>query len=474
MGLRTRLLLAFAVLALVTTTITAGVLYWRARTAILQATQDAAATALTDRMKTLLPLSSLPPRSRQMEDLVEALTERGSAALVLFRGQQVAFGMHPDSVPDTLRTAVQSGRVVWQRVEWGDTPMLLVGTQLRLKAQPGLSVPSGLEVYLARNLSAERRSINELTWWAVAVGGVSLGLAAVLAWLAAAGVLRPVRELRQAARRLGEGDLSARVAVRGSDELAEVGRTFNSTARVLEHQVNELRRMEADARRFVADVSHELRTPLAAMTAVTDVLDEEAGDLPGDAGRAARLVSSETANLTRLVNDLIEVTRFDSGSAALALDDVDVAAIIRACLRSRGWLDQVEADLPEGITARLDPRRLDVIVANLVGNALRHGEPPVTVRLTADEAWVMVDVEDSGPGMDDAVLPHVFDRFFKADTARSRSQGSGLGLAIAWENARLHRKGDRVGTLTAANRPGGGAVFTLALPRYGEGTGEKR
>jgi len=98
----------------------------------------------------------------------------------------------------------------------------------------------------------------------------------------------------------------------------------------------------------------------------------------------------------------------------------------------------------------------------------------VTVRLTADEAWVMVDVEDSGPGMDDAVLPHVFDRFFKADTARSRSQGSGLGLAIAWENARLHRKGDRVGTLTAANRPGGGAVFTLALPRYGEGTGEKR
>src|SRR5690606_27568605 len=303
MGLRTRLLLAFAVLALVTTTITAGVLYWRARTAILQATQDAAATALTDRMKTLLPLSSLPPRSRQMEDLVEALTERGSAALVLFRGQQVAFGMHPDSVPDTLRTAVQSGRVVWQRVEWGDTPMLLVGTQLRLKAQPGLSVPSGLEVYLARNLSAERRSINELTWWAVAVGGVSLGLAAVLAWLAAAGVLRPVRELRQAARRLGEGDLSARVAVRGSDELAEVGRTFNSTARVLEHQVNELRRMEADARRFVADVSHELRTPLAAMTAVTDVLDEEAGRLPGDAGRAARLVSGETANLTQLVND---------------------------------------------------------------------------------------------------------------------------------------------------------------------------
>jgi len=474
MGLRTRLLLAFAVLAVVTTTITAGVLYWRARSAVLQATQDAAATALTDRVKTLLPLSSVPPRRADLEELVEGLSDRGSGAVVLFRGQQASSGMHPQSLPAELRSAVRSGRVVWQRVMWGDTPTLLVGTELRIGTGMGDSVPSGLEVYLARDLLAEQDSIEELTWWAGAVGAGSLGLAAALAWVAARGVLRPVRELRHAARRLGEGDLSARVTVRGADELAEVGRTFNATAQVLEHQVNELRRMEADARRFVADVSHELRTPLAAMTAVTDVLDEEAGDLPGDAGRAARLVSSETANLTRLVNDLIEVTRFDSGSAALALDDVDVAAIIRACLRSRGWLDQVEADLPEGITARLDPRRLDVIVANLVGNALRHGEPPVTVRLTADEAWVMVDVEDSGPGMDDAVLPHVFDRFFKADTARSRSQGSGLGLAIAWENARLHRKGDRVGTLTAANRPGGGAVFTLALPRYGEGTGEKR
>src|SRR5690606_41666050 len=133
-----------------------------------------------------------------------------------------------------------------------------------------------------------------------------------------------------------------RVAVRGSDELAEVGRTFNSTARVLEHQVNELRRMEADARRFVADVSHELRTPLAAMTAVTDVLDEEAGRLPGDAGRAARLVSGEPANPTQLVDDLIEVTRFHSGSGALAPDDGALAAGLRARLRSRGWRDEAD------------------------------------------------------------------------------------------------------------------------------------
>ena len=103
--------------------------------------------------------------------------------------------------------------------------------------------------------------------------------------------------------------------MRGGDELAGVAQIFNQTAERLERQVGELRRMEADARRFVADVSHELRTPLAAMTAVTDVLDEEAEQLPGDAGKAARLVSQETQNLAQLVEDLIEISRFDAGTA---------------------------------------------------------------------------------------------------------------------------------------------------------------
>ncbi|MFD2351061.1 sensor histidine kinase [Nonomuraea ferruginea] len=111
------------------------------------------------------------------------------------------------------------------------------------------------------------------------------------------------------------------------------------------------------------------------------------------------------------------------------------------------------------MTARLDPRRVDVILANLVGNALRHGEPPVSVRLSADPRWVALEVRDHGPGLDEAVLPHVFDRFYKASAARARSEGSGLGLAIARENARLHR-----GDLTVVNAPDGGAVFTLRLP----------
>ncbi|MDT7781890.1 MAG: two-component system, OmpR family, sensor histidine kinase MtrB, partial [Pseudonocardiales bacterium] len=109
------------------------------------------------------------------------------------------------------------------------------------------------------------------------------------------------------------------------------------------------------------------------------------------------------------------------------------------------------------------PRRLDVIVANLVGNALRHGAPPVTVTLYVEGSSLVIMVADSGPGLSAEVLPHVFARFYKADSARGRSEGSGLGLAIAWENARLHG-----GTLVAQNRPGGGALFTLRLPLGGD------
>ncbi|MGW2624597.1 ATP-binding protein [Micromonospora taraxaci] len=464
-GLRVRLLLAFVLLGVTTTAVVASGSYVQARTVILQQAQDAAVMSLTDQLTKVYPIVQLPPDQSELDLLAQRLSDRDTTAVVVYRDlRSQGFGA-TDPVTPELRQEVGRGRIAWQRVVFDGEPKLLIGTQLGLERPDGITRPSGLEVYSMRSLLPEQQSIDQLAARAWLTGGLSLVLAVLLALLAAGSVLRPVRELGRAARSLGEGDLTTRLTVRGVDELADVARTFNETAGTLERQVGELRRMEADARRFVADVSHELRTPLAAMTAVTDVLDEEAEHLPGDAGRAARLVSQETQSLTQLVNDLIEVSRFDSGTARLALDDVDVAAAVTATLRIRGWTDRVRAELPSGVVARLDPRRLDVIVANLVGNAFRHGAEPVSVRLSADEDWVTIEVADRGPGLDPEVLPHVFDRFYKADTARTRSEGSGLGLAISWENARLHRHGERRGSLVAGNGPGGGAVFTLRLPR---------
>ena len=284
-------------------------------------------------------------------------------------------------------------------------------------------------------------------------------------------VVLPVRRLAQAARRMSGGDLSVRVQPQGRDELAQLVSTFNEMASALENKVGELEQMEGRARQFAGDVSHELRTPLTAMTAVAGILHEHP-DLTGDAATAARLVQQEVQHLNRLVEDLIEISRFDAGTAQLVTDETDIANAVSQCLRARGW-SSVRADVPAGLTARLDRRRFDVILANLVGNAVRHGGPPVTVRVRIQTGGqdggrgggqLAVEVRDHGDGLPPASIPRLFDRFYKADTARTRSEGSGLGLAIAMENARLHG-----GLIQAGNHPDGGAVFTVSLPLAARG-----
>jgi two-component system sensor histidine kinase MtrB len=295
--------------------------------------------------------------------------------------------------------------------------------------------------------------------------GLLLATIITLAIAASRRVLLPVQRLARAAQRMSGGDLSVRIQPRGRDELAQLVTSFNGMASALEDKVGELEQMGARARQFAGDVSHELRTPLTAMTAVTDILHEHPG-LTGDAATAARLVTQEVLHLNRLVEDLIEISRFDAGTAQLVTDDTDVATVVGRCLRARSWTN-VSADVPAGLTVRLDRRRFDVILANLVGNALRHGALPVTVTagLQPDGQGgtrLTVDVRDHGDGLPPAAIPHLFDRFYKADTARARSEGSGLGLAIAWENARLHG-----GHIDAGNHSGGGAIFTVSLPVNG-------
>ncbi|MCS7483335.1 ATP-binding protein [Umezawaea endophytica] len=450
-GLRARLVVAFALVGVITALAVSGGMYLKARDVILRQAQDAAVLALTDGVTRY---GLLPPTRERLYRIADELSDRDDTAVAVY-GDVSAGSLPLSVVTPELRESVRGGRTAWQRVSLDGVTQLVSGTSVAFG-------PSLLEVYSLRTLEPAAVSVAELSTRAWVFGGGALVFALLLALLAAWSVLRPVRELGEAARRMGSGDLESRLDVRGSDELAGLAVTFNDAADALGRRVDELRRMEADARRFVADVSHELRTPLSAMTAVADVLEEEAEVLPADAAQAARLVSQETHNLTRLVNDLMEISRFDSGAAALVLDDVDVAQAVRASLRARGWQDVVDTTLPADVVARVDPRRLDVVLANLVGNAVRHGGAPVSVALEVQPGWVVITVTDRGPGLSSGVLPHVFDRFYKADSSRARSAGSGLGLAIARENALLHG-----GTLVAENHPDGGAVFTLRLPDSG-------
>ena len=174
--------------------------------------------------------------------------------------------------------------------------------------------------------------------------------------------------------------------------------------------------------------------------------------MPAESRRPAELLISDVGRLRTLVEELMEISRLDAGAESVHAETVDLAALTRAVLRSRGWEERVALDGGEAVVTS-DPRRLERILANLVGNALEHGADGVEVRVGSD----FVEVSDHGPGISPEHLPHVFDRFYKADPSRS-GRGSGLGLAIAQENARLLG-----GEIEVDSEPGRGSRFTLRL-----------
>ncbi|MEC4019528.1 HAMP domain-containing sensor histidine kinase [Streptomyces sp. H27-D2] len=471
-SLRLRLVIVFALVALTAAVSASGIAYWLNRDAVLTRTQNA---ALDDFRRSLEDdAGSLPPQPRcdelqsvasQMANTTQryevVLIDRGSDGSPCAVSSDTAL-FTLANVPDALRTAVDKKRPVdgsnafpyhlyWQRITVHGDPYLVGGAKM---------IGGGPTGYMLKSLASEREDLNSLAWSLGIATALALIGSALLAQAAASTVLRPVQRLGEAARRLGEGKLDTRLRVSGTDELADLSRTFNRTAESLEQRVEELSARESSSRRFVADMSHELRTPLTALTAVSEVLEDEADSLDPMIKPAVQLVVSETRRLNELVENLMEVTRFDAGTARLVIDEVDVADMVTACVDARAWLDAVELDAERGITSRLDPRRLDVMLANLIGNALKHGGSPVKVSVRTEGAELVIEVSDHGPGIPEDVLPHVFDRFYKASASRPRSEGSGLGLSIALENAHIHGGG-----ITAANSPEGGAVFTLRLPR---------
>lgn len=278
----------------------------------------------------------------------------------------------------------------------------------------------------------------------------ALGVAGAL--VAAKRIQRPVQAVGNAARQLGEGRLDTRVPVRGRDELAELASSFNSMAQQVGDSIAELHAKDQQQRRFVADVTHDLRTPVAAMVAAADGLNH-----PSTRTRSAELLGVQARRLARLVEDLLEISRFDAGVADFQTEPLDLADL---------WADaselvgaEVELRSSGDVTVVGDPRRLHTIARNLLTNAVGHGAPPITVDIDGSRPeQVTVRLADHGPGIPEDLLQLVFDRFVRGDRARSATEGNGLGLAIAQENVRLHR-----GVLVAANAAG--AVFTLTLPR---------
>lgn len=335
-----RLLVAFALVAVVATLTTGGLAFRAARVGLLQQGQDTVITQFRDDVDSLASSLDFPPDRRELQSFASEVAHAQrtvSWRVMATYGDLTATSVPGDTFPELtpeMRESVRTkAATVFQRVSTDHGPALVVGLPVAFApgAPGGAGQPSGVAVFLTVSQVDAQGYVDALVAAVERATVPALVVAVLLALLAARGVLRPVRELRRATRRIAEGHLETRLAVHGSDELADLSHTFNDTAAALEASVAELRRMEGRARRFAADVSHELRTPLAAMAAVTDVLDEDAARLDGDTATAVRLISGETVKLVRLVDDLMEISRFDAGAADLHLDEVDL------CVRESYW-----------------------------------------------------------------------------------------------------------------------------------------
>jgi two-component system sensor histidine kinase MtrB len=243
---------------------------------------------------------------------------------------------------------------------------------------------------------------------------------------------------------------------------------FNDMAASIEAQIHQLENLSLVQQRFVSDVSHELRTPLTTVRMASDVLFESRGTFDPATARAAELLSTQIERFEILLADLLEISRYDAGAAALEVDPTDLVSLVRRVIESTEPLAhsrEIDVRLVPDLDmcmVECDARRIERVIRNLIGNALEHAEgKPVLVRVAADGVAAAVTVRDFGVGLSEEDLLHVFDRFWRADPARARTTGgTGLGLSIALEDARLHG-----GWLEAWGELGSGASFRLTIPR---------
>jgi len=363
-----------------------------------------------------------------------------------------------DGFPKTLRDLVAAGHVGFAWLQVAGQPSLVVGGRAPGTASAGAGV-AGPDFYFVFPAVSIDAALEQLRLGLIAAALIAVALALATAGLIARGILRPVDSGSTAAARIAAGDLSARLPAGGADEFARFAAEFNRMADSLAATVTRLEASESQNRRFVADVSHELRTPLTALVAEASIIEAGLDRLGPDARRAAELLVADVRRLRVLVEDLMELSRFDARAEQAQLEPTDLGEAVRAIVRAR--LPGASVSVPdEPIVAAADVRRLDRILGNLLDNADQHApNAPVEVEVRSDGDAAVVSVADHGPGVSPDAVGHLFERFYKADASR-HGGSSGLGLAIAAEHAALLG-----GELRAANRPGGGLVVTLRLRR---------
>lgn len=376
------------------------------------------------------------------------------------------------SVPIALRAAVTSS----QRQSWTyssivfldgrTTPGLVVGAPL------DVPTVAGYELYYLFPLTQEQQTLDLVRGAVVVTGTLLIGLLVLIAALVTRQVVSPVRAAARTASRLSQGALSERMRVRGQDDLARLAASFNEMATSLQRKIKELESLSSLQQQFVSDVSHELRTPLTTVRMAADVMFEERGSFDPPTARAVELLQTQLDRFEALLVDLLEISRFDAGAIVLESDSFDLTQLVSRIASSSTPLAErcgtsIRVHQPaEPVVVAGDPRRIDRVLRNLVGNAIEHGnDRGIDIRVGFNDQAAAVTVRDFGVGLRPGESSLVFNRFWRADPARARTTGgTGLGLAISLEDVRLHE-----GWLEAWGEPGRGACFRMTLPLAARG-----
>jgi two-component system sensor histidine kinase MtrB len=422
-----------------------------------------------------------PSVTEWMSELVLSLSSGGQGAFDVVtlppvddsgggRGPRASGFVDPNkSVPENLRERVNRGtgavqsysRIIYLS-DKESQPALVIGKQV--------NDPNGeaYELYYLFPLTQEEKSLSLVKGTLATAGLFVVVLLGAIAWLVVRQVVTPVRMAAGIAERLSAGRLQERMKVTGEDDIARLGEAFNKMAQNLQLKIQQLEDLSRMQRRFVSDVSHELRTPLTTVRMAADVIHDARVDFDPVTARSAELLADQLDRFETLLADLLEISRFDAGAAALEAEPIDLREVVRRVVSGaaplaerKGTTVRVIGD-QQPVVAEADARRVERVLRNLVVNAVEHGEgKDVIVKLAAAGGAVAIAVRDYGVGLKPGEATRVFSRFWRADPARARTTGgTGLGLSIALEDARLHG-----GWLQAWGEPGGGSQFRLTLPR---------
>ena len=339
----------------------------------------------------------------------------------------------------------------------------------------GKAAYEGYVVYIIDNKQTVQSLTNEifsLILEAVLIGFV---ISIVIILIISTTLLSPIQGMTKAAKAMADGDFSRKIRVDSGDEIGILAKTFNDMAAQIETMLEELKKAEKLRREFVANVSHELRTPLTSIRTYAETMSDNQSIPPETEEEFLRVIINESDRMTKIVQDLLELSRFDSGNSNMiteefsmeqSLRDVHAAIALEAKRRNHVFNLELEWKLPDIMG---DRARIEQVLMNIISNALKYTPDNGTITICSGSADgnIWVSVEDTGIGIPQEDLERVFDRFYRVEKARSREAGgTGLGLSIAKEIVTRHG-----GDLEIKSTPGVGTIVTMILPI--EGAGER-